>query len=69
MKKLTLQINDENFEAFRSFIETLDYVSITEEIEIPEWQQKEVNQRLDLIDRGEMSIRSWEEAKKKIFSS
>jgi len=51
MKKLTLQINDENFEAFRSFIETLDYVSITEEIEIPEWQQKEVNQRLDLIKR------------------
>jgi hypothetical protein len=69
MKKLTLQINDENFEAFRTFIETLDYVSITKEIEILEWQQKEVNQRLDLIDRGEMSIRRWEEAKKKIFSS
>lgn len=69
MKKLILQINDENFETFRSFIETLDYVSITEEIEIPEWQQMEMNQRLDQIDRGEMSIRSWEEAKKKIFSS
>lgn len=40
---------------------------VQEEIEIPEEQQEEVNKRLQLIDNGEMSIRSWETAEKEIF--
>jgi hypothetical protein len=45
----------------------LDYVSINQEDAIPQWQQDEVNRRLQLIDKGEMKTRSWNEAKKDIF--
>ena len=65
--KITLDIQDSRFDTFLSFIKTLDYVSIKQEDTIPQWQQDEVNRRLQLIDKGEMKTRSWEEAKKDIF--
>jgi hypothetical protein len=37
------------------------------DIIIPQWQQEEVNKRLSLVEKGEMKIRSWDEAKKDIF--
>lgn len=68
MKQVTLNIMDSKFKAFLDFIKTLDYVSIKkEEGTIPQWQQDEVNERLELINNGEMKIRSWNEAKKDIF--
>lgn len=65
--KITLEIQENKFETFIKFIETLDYVSIQENSEIPEWQQKEVEMRLEQIEKGEMKTRSWEEAKENIF--
>lgn len=65
--KITLDIQDSRFDTFLSFIKTLDYVSIKQEDAIPQWQQDEVNRRLQLIDKGEMKTRSWDEAKKDIF--
>ncbi|MEQ8546335.1 MAG: addiction module protein [Cyclobacteriaceae bacterium] len=65
--KITLNIQDNRYETFLSFIKTLDYVSINKEEVIPQWQQDEVNKRLELIDSGEIKIRSWNEAKKDIF--
>jgi len=65
--KVTLDIQDSRFDTFLSFIQTLDYVSINMEEVIPQWQQDEVNKRLELINSGEMKTRSWDEAKKDIF--
>lgn len=66
--KITLDIQDNRFNTFLDFIKTLDYVSIKkEEDTIPQWQQDEVNKRLDLINTGEMKTRSWDEAKKDVF--
>ena len=65
--KITLDIKDSRFDTFLSFIKTLDYVSINKEDVIPQWQQDEVNRRLQLIEKGEMKTRSWNEAKKDIF--
>jgi hypothetical protein len=64
--KITLDIEDNRFETFLSFIKTLDYVTINEDT-IPQWQQDEVNKRMELINRGEMKARSWNDAKKDIF--
>ena len=65
-KTITLQIDDQKFDAFRSFIETLDYVSVIDD-DLPEWQKEEIDKRLKLLDSGKMSTRSWKEAKKDIF--
>jgi len=35
--------------------------------DIPQWQQDTIDKRLDLIEKGEMKTRSWEDAKKDIF--
>ena len=64
--KLTLEIQDSRFKTFLDFIKTLDYVSIQEDA-IPQWQQDEVNKRLELINKGKMKTRNWDEAKKDIF--
>lgn len=35
--------------------------------DIPEWQIKETQRRLDLVKKGEISTRNWDEAQKDIF--
>ena len=67
MKQTVLNIEDSKFKAFFSFIKTLDYVSVSKDEAVPAWQQEEVNKRMQLIESGEMKIRSWDEAKKEIF--
>ena len=67
MKRITLNIEEENYQAFLDFLKTLNYVSISEGYEIPESQKAEVNERLEEIEKGIMKTRSWEEAKKDIF--
>lgn len=66
MKEITLKIPDKKVEFFMELVKELGF-EVQEEIEIPEEQQEEVNKRLQLIDSGEMSIRSWEAAEKEIF--
>ena len=65
-KTITLQIEDQKFDTFRSFIETLDYVSVIDD-DLPKWQKEEIDKRLKLLDSDKMSSRSWKEAKKDIF--
>lgn len=67
MKKLILNIEESKFKAFLTFIKTLDYVSVSKEEAIPERQKEEVEQRMELIEKGKMKVRSWDEAKKDVF--
>ena len=69
MKKITLQVEDSKYEALLSFLETIDYVAISENEAIPQWQQDEVSKREQLIDSGKMSTRNWDEAKSDIFKN
>ena len=48
-------------------IKTRNCLFVNEENAIPQWQQDEVNRRLQLIENGEIKTRSWNEAKKDIF--
>jgi hypothetical protein len=66
MKQLTLNIPDSKFDAFLDLIKTLEYVSV-EEQPITQAQQDEVNKRLNLIERGEMKTRNWQDAHDAIF--
>jgi hypothetical protein len=69
MKQLILRIEEGKFKAFLSFIKTLDYVSVSEVEEIPQWQQNEVKKRMEKVENGEMKVRNWDEAKDDIFKS
>jgi hypothetical protein len=63
MKQITLNVDESKFKAFLSFIKTLDYVSVSDEMDIPAEQKQEVNRRLKLIEEGKMKTRSWKDAK------
>lgn len=53
MKQLILNIEEDKFRAFLSFIKTLDYVSVSKGDQIiPEWQQEEVSRRIKLLEKG-----------------
>lgn len=67
MKQITLNIDETKFKAFLSFIKTLDYVSVSDEIDIPLEQQQEAERRLKLVQEGKMKTRSWNQAKQDIF--
>lgn len=67
MKQITLNIDETKFKAFLDFIKTLDYVSVSDEINIPLEQQQEAQRRLKLVQEGKMKTRSWSEAKQDIF--
>ncbi|MCA1761957.1 MAG: addiction module protein [Flavobacteriales bacterium] len=67
MKKLILNIEESKYRAFLSFIETLDYVSVSKNEDLPVWQQEEVKRRMDLVAKGEMKARTWDEARKDVF--
>jgi|AntRauMFilla1563_2_1112583.scaffolds.fasta_scaffold03645_3 hypothetical protein len=67
MKQITLNIDESKFKAFLSFIKTIDYVSVSDEIDISLEHQQEAQRRLKLIQEGKMKTRSWEEAKQDIF--
>lgn len=68
MKQLILNIDDNKFNTFLSFIKTLDYVSISNDgKDIPEWQQEEVSRRSQLIESGEVKVEKWSDVKEQIF--
>lgn len=69
MKRIKIEVEDSKYEALMSFLETIDYISVSEIESIPQWQKDEVSRREQLIDSGNMSIRKWEEAKKDIFKN
>lgn len=65
MTQLVLNIEDDKFNTFIEFINTLDYVSV--ETTISDYQMEEVDARLQMLNDGEMKIRPWEDAKEYIF--
>jgi hypothetical protein len=67
MKQITLNIPESKFKIFLDYIRGLDYVSISNENDIPMDQQLEVNRRMEAIEKGEIRLRSWAEAEKNIF--
>jgi hypothetical protein len=67
MKQITLNIDETKFKAFLNFIKTLDYVSVSDETNIPLEQQEEAQRRLELVQEGKMKTRSWSDAKQDIF--
>lgn len=67
MKQITLNIDESKFKAFLNFIKTLDYVSVSDEIDIPTEQQQETESRIKLLQEGKMKTRSWNEAKQDVF--
>ncbi len=67
MKKLILNIEESKYRAFLTFIETLNYVSVSKNEDLPVWQQEEVKRRMDLVAKGEMKARTWDEARKDVF--
>ncbi len=67
MKQLILNIEEGKFKAFLSFIKTLDYVSVSELEEIPQWQQDEVKRRMELLAKGELEVLNWDKAKDEVF--
>jgi hypothetical protein len=67
MKQITLNIDESKFKAFLSFVKTIDYVSVSDEIDLSLEHQQEAQRRLKLIQEGKMKTRSWEEAKQDIF--
>ncbi len=69
MKRIKIEVEDSKYEALMSFLETIDYISVSEIESIPQWQKDEVSRREQLIDSGNMSIRKWEEAQKDIFKN
>src|SRR5690554_3715146 len=68
MKQITLNIDETKFKTFLDFIKTLDYVSVSDEINIPLEQQQEAQRRLKLVQEGKMKTRSWSEAKQDILN-
>lgn len=67
MRPLLLHIEDSKYKAFLSYVRTLDYVSVDEGDDIPQWQQEEVARRLELIESGKMTARSWDKASRDVF--
>ena len=65
MKKVILQVEENNYEGLVSFLKTLDFVVLEEEI--PAWQQNEVAERRAAYDAGTLLSRKWHEAQKDIF--
>lgn len=49
--KITLDIQENRLSTFLAFIKTLDYVSITKDDNIPQWQKDEVAQRLKDLEK------------------
>lgn len=67
MKQITLNIEDSKFKAFIDFIKTLDYVSVSREETLPEWQQEEVTRRLEEHKKGNLETKNWDDVKKDTF--
>lgn len=65
--KITLDIQEQKLDDFLAYINTLDYVSITETDAIPQTQEEEVEQRMQDIQSGQMKVRNWQDAQNDIF--
>lgn len=68
MKQITLTVEESKFQVFLSFLKSLDYVQVSDEINIPEKHKSEVDSRLRQLKNGTLKTRLWEDAEKEIFN-
>lgn len=66
MRQLTINVPDDKIDFFIELFENLG-ITTTEDFDVPKWQVNEVQRRMDLMEKGEIKSRSWDEAKKDIF--
>ncbi len=50
--KITIEVKDGQFDVFLAFIKTLDYVTVSSEMYIPQWQIDEVNERMVELEKN-----------------
>ena len=67
MTKIILNIEEDKYQTFIEFIKTLDYVTVSDEEYIPQWQVNEVENRLEKLKSQKTSARDWELASKEVF--
>ncbi|CAI8287594.1 MAG: Uncharacterised protein [Flavobacteriia bacterium] len=67
--KITIDIEENQFNTFLQFIRTLDYVRVEHEEKLLDAQVLETRKRMDALERGEMEKKLWSEAKKNLFSA
>lgn len=67
MTQIVLNIEDDKLNTFMEFIKTLNYVTVSKEDAVPQWQIDKVESRLHKINSGEMKTRPWNEARTDIF--
>ena len=67
--KITIDIEENQFNTFLQFIRTLDYVRVENEEKLLDAQALETRKRMDALERGEMEKKLWSEAKENLFSA
>ena len=67
--KITIDIEENQFNTFLQFIRTLDYVRVENEEKLLDAQVFETRKRMDALERGEMKKKLWSEAKENLFSA
>ena len=66
--KLTIKNPSKHTLALLQLLRTDESIELeAEDISIPQPQVNETRRRLDLIEKGEITTRSWDEAKKDVF--
>jgi len=65
--KVTVEIEDAHQEDFLELLKTLNYATLTEQDEIPQWQKDVVRERFEKIDRGEMELHDVDDVMKRVF--
>lgn len=65
MKQITLKIPEKKFNFFLELFKQLG-LEITEQIEVPEWQQAEVLKRMELSKANPERLLDWEQVKEEL---
>jgi len=65
--KVTVEIDEQHYDDFAELVKTLDYATLSEQFEIPEWQQNLVRERCEKMDRGEMRFIKVDEDLSQLF--
>ncbi len=65
MKQITLKIPEKKFNFFLELFQQLG-LEVTEQIEVPQWQQVEVLKRMELSKANPERLLDWEQVKEEL---
>lgn len=65
MKQITLNIPEKKFNFFLELFQQLG-LEVTEQIEVPQWQQVEVLKRMELSKANPERLLDWEQVKEEL---